>query len=379
MFETLFPLSFLPLFVFALIAILNSVTFPRLKTIKPDTNTPLVSVLIPMRNEAEIITRTVNSLLAQDYPNLEVILLDDHSTDSTSETARRSAHNDRRFKVIHGESLPEGWLGKVWACHQLSKHACGEYLLFADADVYWQENAISALVAEAKRTNADLLNAWTTQITESWGEKLVVPLMGFSIHAYLPVLATHHLPWKVFAAASGQCLLFQRKAYHTIGGHAAIRNNILDDMSLAYAVKAKHLRFRSVDANWMILTRMYQNWDQVRDGYAKNILAGHGNSILLLSISTIFHWWQFILPIACLFISLFTPYLPLAPIHFLLLTAIGVATRALTAASTRQRILDSIFMPVSVILMTVIAAQAIHWRYTGGVQWKGRRLNADIL
>lgn len=377
MFETLFLISFLPLFVFALIAILNALTFPRLKAVKPIADFPLVSVLIPMRNESLIIAGTVTSLLAQDYPNLEVILLDDHSNDSTFETALQSAQGDRRITILRGEALPNHWLGKVWACHQLSTHASGEYLLFADADVQWESNAISALVSESMRTNADLLNAWTTQITRTWGERLIVPLMGFSIHAYLPVLATHHLPWKIFAAASGQCLLFRREAYKTIGGHAAIKNNILDDMSLAYAIKEKHLRFRSVDANGMIHTRMYSNWEQVRNGYAKNILAGHGNSILLLLISTIFHWWQFILPMVCLFVSIFFPRIFPNTIYFFLLTALGIITRALTAASTHQRIVDAFLMPVSVLMMTVIAIQSIRWHYTGEVQWKGRKLNTN--
>ena len=367
MLDILLQLSFLPLFVFALTAILNALTFPRLNRAQPNINSPRVSVLIPMRNEGDIIAETVSSLLAQDYPNLEILILDDHSGDGSAEIALAAGAGDPRLRVLHGEPLPSGWLGKVWACHQLSRKANGEYLLFADADVRWQPNSISALMAEAARTNADLLNAWTTQITNSWGERLIVPLMAFSIHAYLPVLATHYLPWKVFVAANGQCMLFRRDAYQTIGGHAAIRDNILDDMSLAYAIKQNRLRFRSVDANGFIHARMYQNWEQVRDGFAKNILAGHGNNVLFLLVSTVFHWWQFILPLFLFIISSFEA-------NWMMLIALSITTRALTAAVTRQRIGDSIFLPVSVFLMTVIAMRSILWHFTGGPKWKGRRL-----
>lgn len=379
MFDIFLPLSFLPLFVFALIAILNALTFPRLKPARAEFNRPQVSVLIPMRNEAEIIAETVTSLLSQDYPNLEILLLDDHSSDGTAEIAINTGAGHPRLRVFRGEPLPDGWLGKVWACDQLSRKANGEYLLFADADVRWQPGAISALMAEATQTKADLLNAWTTQITNTWGERLIVPLMAFSIHAYLPVLATHHLPWKVFAAASGQCLLFRRDAYQSIGGHAAIRDNILDDMSLAYAIKQNRLRFRSVDANGFIHTRMYQNWAQVRDGFAKNILAGHGNNVLILLVSTVFHWWQFILPLLLVIFSLVNSGWSSASANWMMLVAISSLTRALTAAVTRQRIVDSIFLSVSVFLMTVIAVRSILWHFTGGPKWKGRRLTTRTL
>lgn len=377
-----------------------------------------------MRDEASVIAQTIRSLLAQDYPNFEILLLDDHSTDGSADIARQAANNDPRLRIIDGAALPLGWLGKTWACHQLGQQATGDYLLFSDADVRWQPGAFSALLAEARRTRADLLTAWPTQQTVTWGERLVVPLMGFTILAYLPVLAVHHIPWPVFAAAMGQCLLFRRPAYQQIGGHAAIRARIVDDMAFAYAIKLNHLRLRAVDANGLIVTRMYHNWQQVRNGFAKNILAGHGNSLVFLFFSTFFHIWLFIIPWVLLFtgglplsafplpssalisvfpfhpyvlISALTSVFPFYPSALLSLTSVfplpssallsafpltpypllillGLFTRALTAAFTRQRILDSFLMPVSVILMTLITIQAIQWHFTGGPQWKGRTL-----
>ena len=388
--EFIFLLFCFPLGIFALTAILNAFTFPRLrqksgstlasdcvaKSVSPSAFPlqgslahPLVSVLIPMRNEADVIAETVKSLLAQDYPNLEILLLDDQSVDNSAEIALKAANHDLRLRVMPGAPLPSGWLGKTWACQQLSEQASGDYLLFTDADVRWQPGAISALLAESQRTGADLLTVWPTQITKTWSERLVVPLMAFAILAYLPILAVHHVRWSVFSHAMGQCLLFRRAAYQKIGGHAAIKKQILDDMAFAYAIKHNRLRLRAADANGLIRTRMYQNWTQVRDGFAKNILAGHGNSLVLLLFSAIFHWLLFIIP------WLILPYFILSTQPFifpLFLIVLGIFTRALTAVITKQKLLDSIFMPVSVFLMTIIAFQSMRWHFSGGPQWKGR-------
>lgn len=357
-------LSFSPLVVITLVAILNAFTFPRLRPKSLSKKLPFVSVLIPMRNEAPRVAETVRSLLAQDYPNFEVILLDDQSEDGSAEVARAVAQEDKRLKVISGAPLPKGWLGKNWACHQAAQHAQGDYLLFSDADVRWQPQALSALVAEALRNQADLLTCWPTQETVSWGERLTVPLMAFTILAYLPVIAVHYLPFRVFAAAMGQCLLFRRAAYEQIGGHAAVRQRVVEDMAFAYAIKGAKLRLRACDANGLLRTRMYANWKEARHGFAKNILAGHGNSVFFLLFSTVFHWWLFVIPWVLALTQLSWSYI--------LFGALGVLSRALTAVISRQRARDALFLPISVALMTVIAAQSIWQHWSGRSEWKGR-------
>src|SRR5690606_28862766 len=150
---------------------------------------PMVSILIPARNEAQVIAGTIRSLLAQHYPNFEIILLDDQSTDGTANLAAQAGAGDSRLRVIGGAPLPEGWLGKNWACQQLSQAARGEYLIFTDADVYWSVDALAALIELTQQTQADLLTVWPTQDTVSAGERLVVPLMALAILGYLPLLA----------------------------------------------------------------------------------------------------------------------------------------------------------------------------------------------
>ncbi|MCB9008970.1 MAG: glycosyltransferase [Ardenticatenaceae bacterium] len=353
------------LFILGITAVSNFLFFPRLKTQQPQQQ-PRLSILIPARNEAAVIAQTVKTLLAQTYANFELILLDDQSEDGTETIAAQAAGDDSRFRLLAGRPLPPGWLGKNWACHQLSQAATGEWLLFADADVRWTAVAVSSLLAEAQKQQADLLAIWPTQQTKSWAERLVVPLLGFVILCYLPILPVHYTRWAAFSAANGQCLLFRRTAYDRIGGHAAVRHNVIEDIALAKQIKRAQLRLRLADANRLVSCRMYQTWAEVRAGFAKNILAGHGNSLLFLLLSTVFHWLVFVLP--WLWFALTLDAWPL------ILLVGGVLLRLGTAVFTRQRPRDAIFMPISVLLMSWIAIQAIWWRYRGTTEWKGRIL-----
>ncbi len=380
------PLIFLLVFITAAlisisaITILNVLTFPRVRPAPLPENPPHITVLIPARNEAAVIAATVESLLSQDYPRLRVIVLDDNSDDQTGEIARAAAKGDRRLRILKGLPLLPDWLGKNWACHQLAQSALEELgeaddlLLFTDADVTWKPGALQAIAAMQRQRRADLLTVWSTQTTVTWGERLVVPLMALVILGYLPAVLVHRTRWSAFAAANGQALLFSRAAYEMVGGHSATRAAIVEDITFARRIKTNGARLVMADGAGMITCRMYRNWRQVRDGYAKNIIAGYGSVIGLL-LGSAFHWLIFLVPPILFMISLFAPITPISPLWEGMLTLIGITIRALTAAVTRQRVIDAIFMPVSALLMTRIAAQALYWqiRY-GGPQWKGRTI-----
>ncbi len=188
------------------IAILNAITFPRLRAGRAPAQGPLVSILIPARNEAAQIAETVRRLLAQDYSHFELLVLDDQSSDATAHQALQAAAGDPRFRLLSGRPLPPGWVGKNWACCQLSEAARGEIFIFTDADVRWQPGALSAILDSLQRARADLLAVWPVQIAQTWSERLVTPLLTFTVLAYLPDLAVRYIPWTVFAAANGQCL-----------------------------------------------------------------------------------------------------------------------------------------------------------------------------
>ncbi len=351
------------LVLLALIALLNVFTFPRLKRGVLSQPCQTVSVLIPARDEARNIGGTLKAWLAQVYPDYEVILLDDQSSDTTCLLAEQAAGGADHFQLLHGKPLPAGWKGKNWACHQLAQAARGDVLVFTDADVRWEPGALAALLNEMSRSQADMLTIWPTQVTQTLSERLVVPLMAFVILGYLPLLAVHHFPWPVFSAAMGQCLAFRREAYLALGGHAAVRAALVEDMAFARKVKTQKMHLRMADGADLIITRMYHNWNEVRDGFAKNILAGHGNSPLFLFASIFFHLSLFVFPWFWLLVK---------PFQALVLIALGILVRLITASFTRQRLMDAFLLPVSVLLMTVISLRAMQWRFTGGPRWKGR-------
>lgn len=370
------------------IAVTNARSFPRLHLTALDdyAQLPSIAILIPARNEAKVISATVTSLLQQDYPHLQLLVLDDHSDDGTADAAQCAAGDDSRFRLLHGRPLPPGWMGKNWACQQLAEAAAPaegsrdaqtvepDILVFTDADVLWQPGAVGALVAELQHNGGDLLTVWPTQITVTWGERLTVPLMALAVLGYLPLRLAHDFYHPLASAANGQCMAFRRTAYDIVGGHAAVRGAVVEDVRLAQYIKASGLKLRMADGNRLIRCRMYEGWHAVLDGYAKNILAGHGNHAALLLLSTIFHWAVFIWPWFWLAAGAHWA-LPAWPLWPALLVALGIGARAVTAAATHQRIPDALLMPVSVVLMTWIAARALWWRWRfGGVVWKGRIL-----
>ena len=355
------------LLIIAFTMLLNVFTFPRLRQDEIPQTTPSVSILIPARNEASVITQTVQRHLAQDYPSYEVIVMDDKSDDGTGVIARETGLDNPKLTVIEGTAIPDGWAGKSWACHNLAQQASGDILIFTDADVLWEKTALSNLIAQMQRTDVDMLTVWSTQITKTWAERLLVPQIALVILGYLPTIMVHHSPFAAFAAANGQCMAWRREAYEAIGGHTVVANNVLDDVTLAKAAKEDSYRIRMVDGNALICARMYSDWAGVRDGLAKNVLAGYGNSVIGLVAGGVLHWLLFLFPFVMLFMDGYRLW------GFLLIT-LALGLRALSAAFTKQRVFDALLQPLSVILMTRIAWRSIYWHYTGGPRWKGRIL-----
>lgn len=360
------------------IALLNLTTFPRLRDFACSEPNPAsvrsVSVLVPARNEAARISQSVQSLLAQHCVDFELIVLDDNSCDGTCEVATRAGAGDPRFSCVRGAPLPAGWVGKSWACHQLAAMARHDLLLFTDADVTWNDGALAAVVNAYEAKQPGLLTVWPTQRTVSWCERLAVPLMAFAILAYLPEQLVHATPYPAAAAANGQCMVFDRNNYSAVGGHRSVKNTVLEDVVLARSMKRSGKSVWMFDAGGLLLCRMYCGCSEVYYGYAKNILSGHGMSIAALVASAGFHTVVFVLPFIWFIAGVFVPVLgwPFVP---LVLYLLGVGVRAITAYISRQRLADSLLMPLSSAFMASIAAYAIYLqvRY-GGPLWKGRRV-----
>ncbi|MEM7800037.1 MAG: glycosyltransferase family 2 protein [Chloroflexota bacterium] len=371
------------LFILYITALSNFLLFPRVKAIpNRQIQSPVkwVSILIPARNEEEVIEKTLTRLQNQTYPHFECLVLNDNSEDKTAELVQAIATQDERFQLIQGKPLAAGWLGKNWACHQLSEQAAHEQLLFCDADVQWEPRALERLMAQFSHRNADCMTVWPSQITVSWGERLIVPLMKFTILAYLPIIGVHYLPFSIFAAANGQCLLFKKEAYTSISGHVAVRQAIVEDVELARNIKQNGYRLRMIDGNREISCRMYSSWEAVLNGFGKNILAGHGNSLPFLAVSTLFHWAVFVVPWIWLILGGLLPnFIWLYPLT-LISAAVGlrIFVELFVRADQPAGMFNALLMPLSVLLMTRIAWRGCIWYFSGGPEWKGRKLGAQL-
>jgi len=249
----------------------------------PPKNPPLISICIPARNEADNIRNCVNSLLAQDYPNLEIIVVDDRSTDSTLAQLKEIALNDPRLRAISGSDLPVGWAGKPHALHQASAVARGEWLCFVDADTLLAPRALSSCYAKAIETGAGLFTTLHQQVLETFWERVVMPLIMTALSVGFP-------PWKVNdparrdAVANGQFMLMRRSIYDSIGGHARVKNHIVEDKAIAEQVKWNGYRLLIADSREFIRTRMYTSLGSMWEGWTKNIYLGlreHTGMLLL--------------------------------------------------------------------------------------------------
>jgi chlorobactene glucosyltransferase len=245
----------------------------RTPRVTPPPGGPLISVLVPARNEERNIRRCVEAILAQDYPNFQVLVLDDRSTDSTSAILTELSAHDSRLVILAGRELPAGWAGKPHALHQAAASANGEWLLFLDADTFLHPNALSAALAAAKKSQAGLYTVMTEQILGSFWEKTVMPLV-------LTALSVGFSPRKVNdpdtrdAIANGQFIFIHRDVYDAIGGHETVKDQIVEDKALSEKVKWGGYRLVVADGREIAQTRMYTDLPSMWEGWTKNIYLG---------------------------------------------------------------------------------------------------------
>ena len=239
----------------------------------PAANAPLISICIPARNEESNIRNCVESALAQDYPNLEVIVLDDRSTDATPEILRQLTAQTDMLKTINGSELPAGWAGKPHALFQASAVAGGEWLCFVDADTYLKQNALSSCYAKAIETKADLFTTMNQQILGSFWEKVVMPLVMTALSVGFSPRKVND-PGRRDAVANGQFIMIKRTVYDAIGGHERVKDQIVEDKAIAEQVKWNGYRLIVADGMQVLSTRMYTSLETMWEGWTKNIYLG---------------------------------------------------------------------------------------------------------
>jgi chlorobactene glucosyltransferase len=230
---------------------------------------PLVSVLIPARNEEENIEACLNSLQKQDYTNFEIVVLDDNSQDDTAGIVGRIAAKDDRIKLIRGKQLPEGWAGKPFACYQLAENAKGSWLLFLDADTTSAPHMLRSTLALAIKLKLSLLSGFPRQMAESLPEKIALPIMYFIVMSWFPLWWLHRSIGHRPSLTIGQYLLFRRDEYWRIGGHMAVKDRILEDVWLGVETVRQGGRHTAIDLSTVFYCRMYRTVGAMWEGFVK--------------------------------------------------------------------------------------------------------------
>jgi chlorobactene glucosyltransferase len=249
----------------------------------PPAEAPFISLCIPARNEEHNIRACVEAALAQDYPAYEVIVLDDRSDDSTPQILAELSRRDPRLRVIHGAELPPGWAGKPHALHQAAAAARGEWLCFVDADTFLAPQALSSTYTKAISTSADLFTIMTEQILGSFWEKVIMPLVMTALSVGFSPRRVND-PRRRDAIANGQFILIRRSVYEAVGGHARLKDQIVEDKALAEQVKWNGYRLVLADGRAVAQTRMYTSLPQMWEGWTKNIYLGLREQPALLGL-----------------------------------------------------------------------------------------------
>ncbi|WDQ16903.1 glycosyltransferase family 2 protein [Rhodopirellula sp. P2] len=347
-----------------------------------------VSVLIPARNEESSIEACLESVLQSVHVDLEVIVLDDGSTDQTGTIVREIAQHDSRVKLIEGIELPDGWNGKQHACYRLAQHAACEHLLFLDADVRLKPTAIIDLwnrfTVEHEGGETGLLSAFPQQETGTLAEKLLIPMMHFILLSYLPFARMRGSTHPAYASGCGQLFFTTQAAYQAAGTHAAIRSSRHDGLKLPKAYRENGMLTDCVDGSPWAICRMYTSAGEVVQGLLKNADEGIANSRLLIPF-TILLGGANVLPWITLAVafakrnSLIAEGLPIPTSVVIGILVSGIAIlvsyvpRMTGAIRLRQSVTGAILHPIAIVSFLLIQWWAF-WNHLRGrqVTWRGR-------
>jgi len=358
-----------------LIVILSNVYFlHHARRHAPPPSYPKVSVLVPARNEENNIASCIRSLLAQDYPDFEVLALDDQSGDGTLAVLQGMAGSQPGLKVLAGSPPPEGHLGKNWACVQLAQAAQGDLLLFTDADTFHRPQTLRLMVVALAGEGADLLTGFPRQEMHTWMERLLVPFFSWASLCFNPLWLAYRMRLPLLSNAVGQMMLFRREGYQAIGGHGRSGSSIVEDLTLARRIKAAGLRWRVVHVTDLVTCRMYSGSRAAFDGFSRNYFAAF--DFRLLPYLFLFLWlavmfWQ---PLILLAVLVFRQ-VPLAQlIEPAVCIGLSLLLWLIPYLELRVDSAMGLLYPVTILVNELVAFRSLLLSLSGRLTWKGRAL-----
>ncbi|HEX2692917.1 MAG TPA: glycosyltransferase family 2 protein [Gemmatimonadaceae bacterium] len=339
---------------------------------------PMVSVVVPARNEARNIERCVRSILSTTYPRLELIVVDDSSTDGTAELARTAASGDPRARIVANAPLPEGWFGKQWACSTGAKIAHGEILQFTDADTVHSADLVTRSVNAIERTRADLFSVAGRQELGGFWERVIQPQI-FSILSmrYGGTESVNNSPRVSDKIANGQCIFVRRAAYDSVGGHASVRTSVAEDLMLAQKFFAARKHVVLMLGVNQLSTRMYASLRDIVAGWRKNVFAGGLDAVpfgrvgrTLFPLALLLPPLMELLPLAVLLFSALVPSTPAILWWSVIASAATLAWWVAAYTAIRENPLYALAYPVgALVILYIFLTAVIRGRR---VTWKGR-------
>jgi len=337
---------------------------------------PSVAILIPARNEEGAIRACVASALASVGANIEVIVLDDGSTDRTAAIVQDLSRQDARVRLVAAPPLPPGWNGKQHACHVLATLTEHPILLFIDADVRLAPEGAARLAAALANSGVDLVSAVPRQIMGSFAERLLIPMINALILGYLPIARMRRDPSEALAAGCGQLMMVRREAYWAAGGHAAIRTSLHDGLKLPRLFRHAGFKTDLVDGADLAECRMYGGLRALVPGLLKNATEGMAKP-LALPIWTFLLFGGHVLPWLLLIAALLTGALAHLPL-ILLACALPVGARLLQAIRCKEPLGAVLFHPLGVLTLLAIQWAALVRQGLGiRTDWRGRTYQAQ--
>lgn len=316
-----------------------------------------ISVLVPARDEAERIGPTLDSLQRLEGVD-EIIVLDDNSHDATAAMVEAAG-----LHVIRGtEEPPPGWLGKPWACQRLAESARGEVLVFVDADVVLRPDA--AIRAAGLLTDLDLVCPYPHQVISSFLQTLVQPLLQWSWLSFLPLRLAERSAHPLLAAGNGQVLAVHRDAYFAAGGHASVRDQVLEDIALVRQFKRAGLRVAMADGTDLADCRMYADDRELVAGYTKSLHDAFGPGTIATLTAL------YLVPPMAALVAPDRRTRALGVIGY----AVAVAGRLAVARRTRQPLVACAAHPLSIGTLLWLYARSVRAHRRGGITWRGRSL-----